>query len=290
MKHLIIDGLNFAHRARAGMQFGPNPFLFNFFRNLRAQVELHKPDRVWYVLEGRAQKRYDELPEYKANREIKEDDPEREEKQAGKDKFFADLTTCLTLLQESFPITVIRHPNHECDDVIAHLVDTLCPLKGDTTKGHEVVVASSDTDFIQLLQSHDDVKLYNPMKKVWVEAPPYDYVMWKSLCGDGSDNIPGLPGCGKKTAEKVAMACIGDIHRDALVKYLCARAGRADIYHRNRRLIMFERYIDTSLMEFRSGVTDWDKVKALFDSYRFESITNEKSWKKFVDTFNALTQ
>ena len=71
-------------------------------------------------------------------------------------------------------------------------------------KGDDVTIISSDSDFTQLLNSFEEnFRIYNPVKKSFVEKPDYDYVTWKALRGDPTDNIAGIPGVGDKTAEKL---------------------------------------------------------------------------------------
>jgi len=351
MRHLIIDGMNFAHRARAGFQMGPHPLMFNFFRNLRALVEMHKPERIYYVLEGRPKANLELLPEYKANRKIDETLPGAEKKIEEMDRFFEGNDDVMELMMKAFPVIVIKHPDYECDDVAhnialkalsastpgvrvkmsEHLKDVMIAngsgdhikefgenegivqgyAEQDSEGNHwpevdvrwqpdnlryaydpallevvdNAVIVSSDTDFIQSLQSVPGVKLYNAMKKTFVEAPTYDYVMWKSLRGDGSDNIPGIPGCGDKTATKLVMS---PLHKE-LTEFLSKDPERGRVYDRNTTLIRFQTFTpeDWEGVVRHTGVADWDRVKTVFDSYGFASITNDKSWKKFTSTFDA---
>ena len=94
-------------------------------------------------------------------------------------------------------IQVIRHADYECDDVIAHLTH-VCMSED------QCVIVSTDTDFIQLLNK-ENVQLFNPIRKVFIQYPEYDYVTWKALRGDAADNIPGIKGVGDKTASKLAV-------------------------------------------------------------------------------------
>lgn len=279
MKVLIIDGMNFMHRARAGFQLGPHPLMFNFFRGLRAQIELHKPDRVFYVLEGHPKHRHEALPEYKANRELQVEDPDYVKKVDEMSRFFEGNNDILELMMKCFPITLVKHPDYECDDTIHNIVKAYC----DDSSEDKVtcVIVSSDTDFIQTIQRYKKCRLYNPMKKSWVTAPEYDYVTWKALRGDGSDNIPGIPGIGDKTAEKLM------INLEALDEYLQSSPENMAIFQRNIGLIRLHDFTDSDLeaIQRHQAKPNWDRVKEVFTSYGFKSIVNDKSWKKFVDTF-----
>lgn len=264
--------MNQCHRARSGFKLGPAPVVFNFFRQFKALVEEFKPNRVYVVLEGRPVKRHEALAEYKANRVISEDDPRREELL----KFFAQKDVIVDLLTKHFPVSVVRHPTSECDDTIANLVrrsSTAIPW----------VIASSDTDFIQLLQERDNLRLYNPVRKEFVEAPDYPYVTWKALRGDATDNIPGIPGVGDKTAEKLAS------DPDLLSAFL-NKPEIAPIFERNYELISFMEWSDEdrSLMTSSTPAKDWQTVKSVFENYGFSSIVKDESWSKFVKTFDVL--
>lgn len=291
MKKLIIDGMNFFHRARAGFQEGPHPLMFNFYRNLRSIVEMHKPDKVYYVLEGRPKHRHELHAEYKANRIVNAEDEHYEKKVDEISRLFEGHTDVLEMMAKCFPITVIKHPHFECDDVIAHLVSEYCDeLSVDVRKENEVTIVSSDTDFIQLLQKYHNLKIYNAVKKGFVEPPKYNYLFWKAMRGDSTDNISGIPGCGDKTAEKISLAIVNDPSMLELNKYLQAKPGREDTFKRNLTLMTLSPLSEQDQNDImrHEGKSDFDEVKRIFDSYGFKSITNEKSWDKFVSTFKKL--
>ncbi len=283
MRLLLVDGANFAHRARAGFDRGPNAFIFNFFRNLRALVEFVKPDNVIYVLEGKPVARNEMHSEYKANRAIASDDPERERKTNERNEFFNSYDKCISLLQKAFPVSIMRHPTHECDDVI-HNIAVQEATKSQQDQMNEIVIVSSDTDFIQSLQAHQNIKLYNATKKQWVEAPEYDYVAWKSLRGDGSDNISGIPGVGDKTATKLMTS-------QTLAQFLQNDPEKARVFERNANLIRFHEFTkeDWEGLVVHHGAADWLQVKNAFDEYKFASILKEKSWDKFTSTFDKAS-
>lgn len=272
MTILCMDFMNLCHRARSGFKMGPAPVVFNFFRQFKALVDEFKPNQIYIVLEGRPVKRYEALSEYKANRVITEDDPRREELL----KFFAQKDVIVNLLTKHFPVSVVRHPTSECDDTIANLI-----YRSSTTSPW--VIASSDTDFIQLLQEKENLKLYNPVRKEFVVAPDYPYVTWKALRGDATDNIPGIPGVGDKTAEKLAS------DPDLLLAFL-GKPDMTPIFERNYELIKFMEWSneDSILMTSSSPKKDWQLVKKVFDDYGFSSIVKDDAWLKFVKTFDTL--
>lgn len=273
MSILCIDFMNQCHRARSGFQMGPAPVVYNFFRQFKSLVDQFKPTRIYVVLEGRPVQRYELLPEYKATRKVTEDDPKYAELQ----KFFRQKDQIVELLSKHFPVSVVRHATSECDDTIYNLI------KWSSTAVPWTVV-SNDTDFIQLIQEYSHVKVWNPIKKEFLGAPEaYDYVVWKSLRGDGSDNIPGIPGIGDKTAAD--LACDPDKLADFL-----ADPNHATQFERNYELISFRGWSDSERMEMTSTepIKEWNVVKQVFDDHGFKSMTKEESWQKYVGSFDHL--
>ncbi len=274
MTILVIDGMNFCHRARSGFSAGEFSVVYNVFRQLRAQVELHSPSRVIFTMEGHPKKRLQLLPEYKANRVIDVSTEEGAQKHASKQDFFRQAGVALELLQSFFPVSVMQHPDHEADDLIYNVIKN-------AATSSEFTVASSDTDFIQLLQRFANVRLYNPITKAYVQAPDYDYVFWKALRGDGSDNVPALPGV--DDARAAALMDDPDSLREVLREH-------GATFSRNVDLIRFIDFSDEELLQVRSSspTRDWDAVNGAFEAMLFNSILKRPYWDKFQATFDTL--
>ncbi len=272
-KILVIDGMNMFHRARSGFAVGEWPVVYNFLRQFRALVEMHSPSRVYVAMEGVPVKRRALLKEYKANRIVDTND---EKKIAQTADFFRQVDVVRFMLETKFPISVVWHPFFEADDTVYNLIkrsSTAIPW----------VVASNDSDFTQLLNEFDHVKVYNPMQKTYVEKPAYDYVHWKALRGDPSDNIPKITGMSDKKAEK-ALTTPGGASKflnDALL---------VKQWQMNCELIRFHTWSDEEAFQMTSSSPEreWDKVKTELNDMGFKSITNDKSWEKFVMTFDKL--
>ena len=264
MRHLILDGYNLMYRARHSMfhRKGDHTTVYAFFRSLRPIIEKMKPDKITFVLEGYPKWRFDLLPEYKANR-VHHD----------KDNFKEQRRKIISLMKDHMPINIVRHEDYECDDVIANIV---------WQTDDDCIIVSSDSDFLQL-SALDNVQIYNPIKKSFVEPVDFDYVSWKSLRGDGSDNIPGFKGIGDKRAHKILSS------HEEMEKFLSAD-GRREQFDKNHDLISFrkiESFFDT--IENHKADPDWSGLKEQFDAMEFFSITNDKSWTKYVDTFENLS-
>jgi 5'-3' exonuclease len=140
-------------------------------------------------------------------------------------------------------------------------------------------VISSDTDFYQLLQNHNSLKLYNPVKKEFITPPPFDYVTWKALRGDATDNIPGFKGVGDKRALSL-------VESPNDLETFLARDDNRTMFERNCQMIRFHNLTeDLKDLEINEPKVDWQDLRTIFDDMKFFSITNDKSWLKFVKTF-----
>ncbi len=171
----------------------------NFLQRLVAK---HRPDYIGWVHDSGRTFRHELYPAYKATREKLTDELQ------------ADFNTGLDRIRqllEAFQIPVLAVDGFEADDVIGTLA-----MRG-VEQGLNVVIVSGDKDFQQLVRP--GVWLLNPgrggpasVDESWVGeenasdrlgvAPGFvtDYL---ALVGDTSDNVPGVPGIGDKTAKEL---------------------------------------------------------------------------------------
>ena len=208
---LIVDGLNLYLRAFAvngalndnGVPVGG---LTGFLRSLAYAIREVNPTRVIVVYDGQggSQRRRKIHPEYKANRKpgkrITRWDAFKnatEEKDAMKIQF-SRLIEYLDFL----PVNVISIDKIEADDTIAYIAHTLLD--------EDVTILSADQDFLQLV--NERITVWSPTKKKFytprmVEAdygvPAHNFLMYKVLMGDKSDNIEGVKGLGPKKLPKI---------------------------------------------------------------------------------------
>jgi 5'-3' exonuclease len=250
-----------------------NVLIFNYFRNLRALIEPFAPHKVVAVLEGHPAFRYELYADYKANRIIKtgertKSDAAKAEAKARFDKASPEIIRLMKYL----PITTMRHPQYEADDVIGSLVED--------AKNEDVIVVSNDTDYIQLLQKgYQHFRLYSPSKKTFIQAPQYHYLTWKCLSGDRSDCVKGM--MGPKTAEKLT------ISPEKLAKWLENEEHRA-LFSINKRLIEFAP-VNLNELEVVDGKTDFETLRTEFQQYEFASIVKTEYWTKFRASFKSIT-
>ena len=208
---LIVDGLNlylrvFAVNGALNDNGVPVGGLTGFLRSLAYAIREVNPTRVVIVYDGAggSQRRRKIHSDYKSNRKpgkrITRWDAfkdAREEKESMKIQF-SRLLEYLDFL----PINVISIDRIEADDTIAYIAHTLLDK--------EVTIMSADQDFLQLV--NDRITVWSPTKKKFytprmVEAdygiPAHNFLMYKTLMGDKSDNIPGVKGLGPKKLPKI---------------------------------------------------------------------------------------
>ena len=266
MRVLLLDAYNLIHRAHHGFKRGQYGTVYSFFRSLMVLVEKFEPHKIYFVLEGYPKRRLEMLPEYKGTRD-----------RADKDNFHEQKRMIIHLMKENFPVTSIRHPDFECDDVLAHLVQN-------THSSDECTIVSSDSDFYQLYNTCENVEIYNPVRKIIVPKVAFDYVSYKALRGDSSDNIAGFVGIGNKRAKKL-------VDSPKLLKEFFQKDETfKEKFDLNCELIRFHDLVEEEPgFEYSDPDVNWKAIKAKFNDMQFFSITNAKSWSKFVMTFDRVS-
>ena len=203
-KLFLLDG--FALIYRAYFAFAKNPRInskgvdtsavFGFVNTLNELIRKENPTHIGVVFDtNKPTERHIEYPEYKAHREAM---PEG----------IRDAIKYIDKLLIAFNIPKIFKDGYEADDVIGTLA------KKAEQKGYTVYMMTSDKDFAQLVS--ENIFMYKPGNKwqpttIWgvqevlknfnIEkiSQVIDYL---GMVGDTADNIPGIPGIGKKTAQK----------------------------------------------------------------------------------------
>ena len=208
---LIVDGLNLYLRAFAvngalndnGVPVGG---LTGFLRSLAYAIREVNPTRVIVVYDGQggSQRRRKILPNYKANRtpgkRITRWDAFKDAR-AEKDAMKIQFSRLIEYL-DFLPINVISIDRIEADDTIAYIAHTLLD--------EDVTILSADQDFLQLVDER--ITVWSPTKKKFYTprmvmddygVPAHNFLMYKVLMGDKSDNIEGVKGLGPKKLPKI---------------------------------------------------------------------------------------
>ncbi len=202
-KIAVIDGNSFMHRAYHSVpptmtaKDGTHTnAIFGFFSMLFSFVKKVEPDAIVCAFDaGKATERIAELKEYKATRKSMDDE-------------LREQFPYVKKLIESINIPVVEVPGWEGDDVLGTLA-----ARG-TEQGFFVYLVSGDKDINQLVNDQvsvvstkrgvSDVIVYTPEKVVEKYGiRPDQFIDYLGFMGDTSDNIPGVPGIGPKTAQKL---------------------------------------------------------------------------------------
>ncbi|MDD2486944.1 MAG: 5'-3' exonuclease H3TH domain-containing protein [Candidatus Gracilibacteria bacterium] len=298
-KIYIIDGHNFIYR----LFYAVPPFslrdgtpintVFGLAKVVISWYEQDKPDKLIFVLDSKGDNyRHDIYPEYKATRDRMPSDLKLQEGLIGE-------------LLDSFNISPLSKIGFEADDIIGTLVQKLR-----TDPENDIYILSGDKDLYQFIDGN--VAVYDTMKrkishdKEVVEKFGVDakhVVDWLSICGDTSDNIPGIPGFGPKKAQELIgkYGSLEDIYeniedisgktKDTLIEFkeqafLSKRLASIDT---NVELENFE----IGNFEFKNKVLLTDKTVELFKRFEFKSLVPvhlqdeiknfEKLGKKIID-------
>lgn len=185
-------------------------------------------------------------PEKKFNRFYEDDIPDTDDNKVWQMALLAKMSSHL-------PICQVYTNDCEADDVIAHLCTN-------TFKDEEKIIVSTDRDFYQLVD--DKTKIYSPQTKSFRTTEDVskefngvsvnNFALAKALCGDKSDNIPGVKGLGFKTLINRFPILMSQhaITIDDVVAYARARLDEAKVYRevssneavvrRNWRLVYLE--------------------------------------------------
>lgn len=317
---LIIDGLNTFIRVFSavpalnddGMHVGG---VIGFLKSVGSNIRQFQATRCVVVFDGTggSQRRRKLYPDYKANRKNKTKMNRYDE--------FADLVDEQRSMKEQFvrlieyfdvlPLTVISIDNIEADDVIAYIAKQYYD-KHD----NKITIVSSDRDFLQLVNTKIRVwspvkkKLYTP-EKIQEEFGilPENYLLYRMMSGDASDNIPGINGVGLKTLinrfpnmnqkemnfDTIIEEAKGNIDSGSKIKIFNEIVTNRELLHRNYRLMQLSE-VDISATSTLGIIGKMDATinklntrifKRLFlEDKLYENIKDVDKWLR--DTFNRL--
>jgi DNA polymerase-1 len=211
---LIVDGMNtflrsFAVVDRVNMMGNEVGGLIGFLKSLGHAIKLLTPTRVVIVFdgEGGSVNRKYLYNGYKSNRDTGRimNYKSFNNKQIEDDSKYTQISRLIPYL-ECLPLTLMSFDKLEADDVIGYLSNKIYEEYDDSS----VYIMSTDNDFMQLV--NDRTNVYSPTKKkiYGVEnviqdfgVHPNNFIIYKTLVGDTSDNIPGVHGAGEKNVIKL---------------------------------------------------------------------------------------
>jgi DNA polymerase-1 len=209
---LLVDGLNTFIRAWAvspvtnddGIHVGG---ISGSLLSIGYAIKNIKPTRVILCFDGKggSQRRRKLYPGYKGNRKptsnlnrafVGSDDKAAQRKNMGMQ------LARLVNYMDNLPVSILSLDNIEADDTIAY-------ISKQVLKDSQCFIMSSDKDFLQLVD--DRITVWSPTKKkLYFKGdvlsdrgiPAHNFLLYRTLTGDKSDNIPGIKGAGLKTLQK----------------------------------------------------------------------------------------
>jgi DNA polymerase-1 len=194
----LVDGSAYVYRAfhavreLANSKGMPTNAVFGFTRMLIKLIQERRPRFVGIYFDAKGPTfRHKIFGDYKANR------PPMPE----------DLVVQLPYIKKitaGFRIPAVERDGYEADDLIG-----TCAQRA-AAAGYQVVLVTGDKDFLQLVSER--ISIWDPMKDVTIDLArirseyqlePNQLIDMMGLSGDSSDNVPGVPGIGPKTALKL---------------------------------------------------------------------------------------
>nr|CRH07112.1 DNA polymerase I [Candidatus Magnetococcus massalia] len=277
-KYFIIDGSGYLYRAFYGVRNlarrdgFPTNAIFGFIKMLRKVVEDEQPDFLTITFDTKAPTfRHAMDANYKANRKPMPD----------------ELRVQIPIIMDvvdAFNIPRMAIEGYEADDLMGTL----------TTKarkeGLDVVIVSGDKDLMQLVDKH--VQMFDGGKEKWYS--PDDVVeTWGvpaeripdllGLAGDTSDNIPGVPGIGPKTAAQL-LTTYGDmenlLEHAGEIKQPKRRAALQENAELARHSLKLATIDCDSPVDFiadaqRMQSPNWAALRDIFKEMQFNTLTRE---------------
>ena len=290
---LLLDGHSLAYRAfyalpaenfstKTGQHtnavYGFTSMLINVLRD-------EEPTHVAVAFDvSRQTFRMEEYAEYKAGRSATPGE-------------FAGQLPLLREVLDALKIRYVEMPGYEADDVIATLTGAA------RAEGMEVVICSGDRDAFQLVSP--EVTLLYPVRgvsEVWRMTPerviekygvaPGEYRDLAALVGETSDNLPGVPGVGPKTAAKWIHQYGGLEGLVAQVDQIKGKVGDAlranlELVLRNKRLngLVTDLPLEVTVADLERRTWDREKVHEVFDALEFRVLR-----ERLFATFDTAAQ
>lgn len=289
-KMFLLDAYGLIYRAYYALIRAPRvtskgfntSAIFGFCNTLDEVLRREEPDYIAVCFDPPGGKtfRHDAYPEYKAQREKQ---PE-------------DITLSIPYIKailDAYNIKVIEVANFEADDVIGTL-----SVKG-AEEGYDIYMMTLDKDYGQLV--NDKVSMYRPALKgtgFEVRGPkevtemygidtPQQVVDLLALEGDASDNIPGCPGIGEKTAAKLVKEW-GSIEN--MIEHVSDLKGAVQKkVSENVDKIKFSKYLVTIKTDVPIDIDLRDLKRKEPDTDKLINIFSELEFKTFISRLQART-
>jgi len=278
----LLDGMALIYRAHFALIQAPirnskgvnTSALYGFINALLSILEKENPSHIGVAFDTSGPTpRHIRYPAYKAQRD---EMPEE----------LAASIPHVKQLCRAFHIPVLELQGFEADDIIGTLVKRAEPA------GFESYMVTPDKDFAQLVTAH--TRMWKPGRKgndheiigleklpeIWGVAEPHQIIDLLGLMGDASDNIPGIPGIGPKTAQKL-IADYGSIEN--LIAHAASLKGKQkELVETHSDQALLSKELATIILDVPVQVTwedlvlsprDDTAVRALFNEFEFRSLS-----------------
>jgi DNA polymerase-1 len=277
-KIFLIDGSSYVYRAFYAIRHlatsdgFPTNAVYGFTTMILKVINDYKPDYMAIVFDTKEPTFRDEIyPEYKANRS------------QAPDELIMQIPHIKKVV-EAFNIPSIEKHGFEADDIIG----TIARMA--EKKGFDTVIITGDKDMVQLVS--DKVTLLDTMKnkttgvnevKERFGVTPDKVIDIFGLSGDTSDNIPGVPGIGEKTAMELIkefgsvenlIKSADKITRDKLRENIKQNTEKA-ILSKKLFTIKIDVPLDIELDSLKQGTPDTEKLRSIFTELEFGKFIKE---------------
>ncbi|MDD5259768.1 MAG: DNA polymerase I [bacterium] len=276
-KLYIIDGHAYIHRAFHALPMLTNSqglvinAVYGFTRMLLKIIKREQPDYLAVCFDSpQPTFRHKAFEQYKATRK---ETPE-------------ELKTQIPMVQEmveAFKIPVFRMPGYEADDLIATIA------RQAEKQDVDVIVISGDKDILQLVGEH--IKVLSEPKGILFSEKEVEEKFgfsadkikdYLGLCGDSSDNIPGVPGIGEKTALQLVKeyGTIENMYKNLdkmPVKVKNKMEQGRELAFKSKELVTLVENVPLTMTldDLKPVPLDQEKALALFNRYEFKSLSTE---------------
>lgn len=290
----LIDGSAYIYRAYHAIAPLTNSkgvatnAVLGFIKMVQKLINENRPKYIAITFDSKGPVfRHDLYKEYKANRPPMPDDL-REQL-----PFIKKFVTASNIL-------MLEEAGVEADDILASIA------KKYSAKGHKVVIVSGDKDLLQLVD--ENVNMFDPMKnkmmdRVEVEKKygvrPDQLLDFFALVGDSADNVPGVPGVGPKTAEKliVSYGSLDGLYEE--VETLKKSKMKDKIIDNREQAYLSKQLIDLkndvevpgTIKEFSIQIPDDNLLAELYTELEFSSLLKGVDTSKKIETdgFKVVT-
>ncbi|MCW8825830.1 MAG: DNA polymerase I [Gammaproteobacteria bacterium] len=288
---ILVDGSSYLYRAFHGMpNFSnsrglPTGAVYGVTNMLRSLIQQYQPTHIGVVFDAKGKTfRDDMFTEYKANRPPMPDELRQQ-------------IEPLYQIIEALGLPLISVSGVEADDVIGTLAQQAVKA------GHHVLISTGDKDIAQLVNEH--VTLINTMTNSLMDpagvvekfgVPAERIIDYLTLMGDTSDNIPGIPKVGPKTAVKwlTEYGTLDDVVAHATeIKGKVGESLRdnLDQLALSRELVKIkcdvkDEALTTDIEALKPSKADTERLKQLYSEYEFKTWLREllEAEQKGIDT------